>query len=285
MRHHDKFSALVDWIKELHVVKEENGLIRNIVDQKIAEALKCCKLFFKVWLSIFLLSLICALASISTRYIYIFLPNFEADSNYITYQLLQAFFLSYAVVWTCCADASLVFIGIYILFFMKIINAMIKNLDSAESKENRSDLLIQIVKKHVKLLEILNMFNDAIAIISLIQLVMSTIIFLSLFFAFQVYKEFFMYTIIPTMMIQLALLCIFGEMIRTENENIFQNLYQTNWYEFSVKEQKIVLLMMMNSCNEIGLKAAGMYDISLVTLVQITKLSFSYSAIILTFYK
>ncbi|XP_055691174.1 odorant receptor 33a-like [Lutzomyia longipalpis] len=131
------------------------------------------------------------------------------------------------------------------------------------------NLLPKILKKHVEMLKIVNTFNESFKFMSLIQLVMSTMIFFTMLFSIQMYeKQFEMHIAFSAALLQLIFVCVFGEILRSESEAIFDNLYQTNWYELSVKEQKVILMIMMNSTNPISIKAGGMYDINLMTLVQ-----------------
>ncbi|XP_059609316.1 uncharacterized protein LOC132256785 [Phlebotomus argentipes] len=151
---------------------------------------------------------------------------------------------------------------------------MIKCLDDKESMEKCPDLLIRIQKKHIAMIETLRTFNTLVKFTSFTQLMTSTVIFLVLIFSIQFYKDIFiMHVLLFALGIQLALLCLFGELIRHQTEQIFQNLYLTNWYEMSLSDRKIVLMMMTNSCKAIGLKAAGMYDVSLVSVVQVSQIS------------
>ncbi|XP_055691173.1 putative odorant receptor 83c [Lutzomyia longipalpis] len=145
------------------------------------------------------------------------------------------------------------------------------------------NLLQKILKKHVEMLKAVNAFNQSFKFMSFMQIIMSTILFFTMLFSIQMFqKQFAIHFAFAAVSLQLVFVCVFGEVIRTESEAIFDNLYQTNWYELSVKEQKVVLMIMMNSTNPISIKAGGMYDINLMTLVQILKLSLSYSAMILT---
>ncbi|GAB0086698.1 hypothetical protein DMENIID0001_008070 [Sergentomyia squamirostris] len=78
-------------------------------------------------------------------------------------------------------------------------------------------------------------------------------------------------------------LCLFGQFIYNETEKIFTTLYLTRWYEMSLSDQKIILMMMKMSKEPFGFKALGVYDINIVMFVQVIKACFSYCAILYTF--
>ncbi|XP_055685253.1 odorant receptor 13a-like [Lutzomyia longipalpis] len=63
-------------------------------------------------------------------------------------------------------------------------------------------------------------------------------------------------------------ICILGEFIRLKSENLSDTLYQTNWYELSLKDQKIFLTTLGMTQRVYGLKAAGMYDVNLYTFIE-----------------
>ncbi|XP_055691283.1 uncharacterized protein LOC129794552 [Lutzomyia longipalpis] len=63
-------------------------------------------------------------------------------------------------------------------------------------------------------------------------------------------------------------LCILGQIIQVKADNLSETLYQTNWHELSLKDQKTFLIVLGMAQREYGLKAAGVYDINLYTFVQ-----------------
>ncbi|GAB0095702.1 hypothetical protein DMENIID0001_111160 [Sergentomyia squamirostris] len=150
--------------------------------------------------------------------------------------------------------------------------------------EKCPDILERIIKKHLELIRMFDYFNDSVKFLSLVQLILTTILFITILMSVQVYRdEYIMYLFFTTVQLELFFLSVFGELIKSESERIFSNLYQTTWYDLSFKDRKAILFMMTITSQPLGLKAAGLYEISLMGFVQILKASLTYSAVILTF--
>ncbi|XP_055701405.1 odorant receptor 33a-like [Phlebotomus papatasi] len=280
-----EFEYLVDWIEELNAKVEDNELIRGILEEELARSKKYSLIFLEcVSLMFFICGILTTYNWLSNDYICIIIPNLPRDTYPVIYNIVQLTGLYIAAFSIIISDLAIVFIGFYLMGFMMFTNKLIQSHTDIENLQKCPDLLMHIMQNHLEIIRILGIFNEAVKLTSFLQLLFSTFTFLTLIFGIQMFKgELIMYFGFATLMIQLALLCLFGQMIRSQTEEIFINLYLTNWYELSLKEQKTIQMMMINSCEPIGLKAAGMYDITLMSLIQILKLSVSYSAIIIAF--
>ncbi|GAB0095285.1 hypothetical protein DMENIID0001_106470 [Sergentomyia squamirostris] len=284
---HENFLILVDFVEKLHIKKEGNGYVQKIIDSELMKTIKFGNIFFRAYTSMFLLGFVAITITFCLQNVIVVdIPNFKAEEHAVVYQTIQAVSLFVSAIWNCVADFSIIFIGLCMLSYVKIINKMITSLNIKEVIVECPDLLLRTMQKHVEMIEVLGIFNDGVKLMSLIQITMSIIIYLSIFSGMQLHSsEYSFQMMFICVLVQLFLLCVFGEMIKSETEAIFWKLYLTNWYEMNMTDQKIILFMMMNSQNEIGLKAAGIYDVSLMAFVQILKISLSYSAVILTFTK
>ncbi|GAB0086925.1 hypothetical protein DMENIID0001_011500 [Sergentomyia squamirostris] len=282
-----KFQNLVDWTEKLHTVKEDNHLVQKIVDKDLEKTIKFGNILFKLYGSLVGTAVFGLMVTyVVSHFVVIKIPYFESQHKELIYLLIQEVSLFILAIWDVTSDSGIIFLGLYMLAFVKIINKMIKALSDQKAMIECPNLLLETMKKHREMIEILETFNSAIKLMSFTQLLMSTITFLTLLFSIQIdWHQFLFQMIFIVVLVELFLLCLFGEIIKCESASIFWNLYLTKWYEMSLKDQKIILIMMMNSQKEIGLKAVGMYDISLMAFIQILKMSFSYSAIILTFTK
>ncbi|GAB0086257.1 Odorant receptor [Sergentomyia squamirostris] len=281
---HVNFLTLVDWIEQLHTIKETNYWIQKIVNKELTKTIHFGNLFYKIYNSIFFFTFVGITITMNLHnMIVINIPYVKAEDHSIIYQVIQGGAILLAGTWNAVSDCAIIFIGLYLLSFVKIINKMITSLTDQDVMIECPDLLLRTMKKHVEMIEVLGIFNDGVKLMSFIQILMSICFYLTSLLGIQTNKsELSLYMIFLSVLVQLFLLCLFGEIIKSETEVIFWNLYLTNWYEMSLTDQKILLIMMMNSQNEIGLKAAGMYDVSLMAFIQIVKVSISYSAIMLT---
>ncbi|GAB0099013.1 hypothetical protein DMENIID0001_148320 [Sergentomyia squamirostris] len=87
------------------------------------------------------------------------------------------------------------------------------------------------------------------------------------------------------MMVQVFILCYFGQMLTNSSQELLDAAYVTKWYEMTVRDQKDLLMLMMRFNSPITVETFGFGDISIYTFVQICKASASYAAIIYTVLK
>uniref|UniRef100_A0A3F2ZD76 Odorant receptor n=1 Tax=Lutzomyia longipalpis TaxID=7200 RepID=A0A3F2ZD76_LUTLO len=282
---HKEVESLLNWIQDLRVKVEKDEIIQKVSKEEFAKALKYSVLFFKTYLGLYMMTgVFVALNFTFCNYLVIAIPGLDQESTGFIHRFVPILFTEIAASWTVSSDSAIVFIGIYVIFFMRSVNRLINIFAENSEITNRPRFLICIIEKHIEMIRILEVFNECMKFISLMQLCFSTLTFLVILFVIQLFPDnLLLYSMLITLLTQLGLLCFFGEIVRSESEEIFINLYQTNWYDLSLKEQRIILLMMANSCKVIGLKAGGLYEIGLMSLVQIVKLSASYAAIIMTF--
>uniref|UniRef100_A0A240SY88 Odorant receptor n=1 Tax=Phlebotomus papatasi TaxID=29031 RepID=A0A240SY88_PHLPP len=259
-----EFQSLVDFIETLHSTKEDNIVVQEIVSEEIAKAMKYSLLFFKLYNNLGTFSVIAFIGTITWKdYTIISIPVLHSTEYRFIYHSIQNMTLVIAALWNGLSDTAIVIIGLYIVHFLKVINKMIKSLDNVDKVKQCPDLLIHILKKHLKIIKILRTFNESVKFMSFVQLFMSTILFLTMIATMQLYKtDVSIECIFATLITQLTFLCLFGEQIRSETVAVFNNLYLTNWYKMSLSHQKFLLIMMINARKEIGLKAAGMGSFS-----------------------
>uniref|UniRef100_A0A240SXY0 Odorant receptor n=1 Tax=Lutzomyia longipalpis TaxID=7200 RepID=A0A240SXY0_LUTLO len=282
---HEEVESLLNWILDHHAKTEEDEIIQKVSQEEFAKALKYSELLFKIFFTMFMVpAMVCSYKFALSDYLIIAIPGLDQGSTVFVHKLLTIIFTYILTSWTVFSDMAIVFIGIYLIFFLKSINRLINVFGENSEVQKMPKFLICIIEKHAEMIRILRLFNESVKFISLMQLISSTLTFLVVIFFVQLFPNYLLlHIMLASLLSQLALLCFFGEIIRSESKEIFKNLYQTNWYDLSLKDQKIILLMMTNSLQVIGLKAGGLYDVGLMALVQILKLSVSYAAIIMTF--
>ncbi|GAB0087209.1 hypothetical protein DMENIID0001_014910 [Sergentomyia squamirostris] len=280
---HKKFIILVDWIERLHTAQSDKKFIQTIIDFELRRVIRISMIFFKIYLLLFYLSMITSCISlIWNNLVMCRIPEFPILDEYpFMYHVYQSWTFFVSTIWHCFADSAIIFIGLYMVAYVRILNKMIKcvNVTIAECP----DLLMRIMRNHVEMIRILDIFNNSVNFMSFIQIIMSTLMFLAMLFGLQTYREVFsMYFMFASVLSQFFLLCLFGELIKSQTEKISWNLYLSDWYDLTRNDKKIIYTMMMMSQKEIGLKAAGMYEVSLMSFVHVLKLSLSFSAIFLT---
>ncbi|XP_055701677.1 odorant receptor 85f-like [Phlebotomus papatasi] len=195
------------------------------------------------------------------------------------FQSLGLFFNTFFVV---AGDLWVAIIGIHIMGMLRVLADFIRLLD--ESSQNHSSLLRRIQTLHADIINHNRIFNDLIFHLLTAQLLSS--IFLILMSLSAVKYDavgFVSYFLGGSSIIQLLLICLFGEIIFMRYSDIDRCLNLTKWYEMSLTDQRNFILILRMGQKPYGLKAGGMYDVSMPTFIDIVKLAISYCAILFAF--
>uniref|UniRef100_A0A240SXT0 Odorant receptor n=1 Tax=Lutzomyia longipalpis TaxID=7200 RepID=A0A240SXT0_LUTLO len=165
-------------------------------------------------------------------------------------------------------DVGIIFLGLQVIAELNILNNYMMLLN--EKIKTESKFLRKIIKRHCSLIENLNLLNDIISETSILKLILTcaTLLF-GMTFMIIYAKGFANYLIIICGGGLGLSLCVLGEFIRVKTEKLSDTFYLTNWYELSLKDQKIFLIIQGMAQREYGLKAAGMYEVNLFTFVQV----------------
>uniref|UniRef100_A0A3F2ZEC9 Odorant receptor n=1 Tax=Phlebotomus papatasi TaxID=29031 RepID=A0A3F2ZEC9_PHLPP len=195
--------------------------------------------------------------------------------------LIQTFVIfsgSFSVLYT---DFVTVFFGIEIMAASNILFHYI-SLHKEVIQEHPHDLKI-ITVRFCELVENVKLYNDVISPSSFIQFITSAFLSFLIFFFTRLNPENPVgYFLGFCVVLQLFAPCLFGEFIKIRMERLSTTLYLTNWYDLKLKSQKSFLLVLGMTQREYGLKAAGLYNISIYTFIQILKMAFSWCAFMFT---
>ncbi|GAB0099926.1 hypothetical protein DMENIID0001_158280 [Sergentomyia squamirostris] len=173
-------------------------------------------------------------------------------------------------------------IGIHFMGILRILCDTIQLLGS--SMMDHSRLLRKIQLLHSDIINHNRAFNDLLFHLSLIQLFCSILLVLITMYAIKVNAVGFVsYFLALSAIIQLLLICLFGEIIFIRYSDVERCLMLTKWYEMPLRDQKNFVLILRIAQKPYGLKAGGMYDVSMPTFIEIMKLAVSYCAILFTF--
>ncbi|GAB0099560.1 Odorant receptor [Sergentomyia squamirostris] len=212
-----------------------------------------------------------------------FLPDDSIFWNEISY--FFQFIIILTAAFSCVtADMTTLYIGQEIMASLDILTDYIKLIN--EKIKTNPNVWKIILKRHCKLIEKINLLNEAVYEISFIQIVITTLELLLVFvFIRKETTEISGYTSCLCMMLQVFPLCVFGEMIKIKSEKLSEAFYEVNWYELSLKDQKTFLIILGMAQRQYGLKAAGMYNVDIYAFIKIVKLAVSYCAILYTLSK
>ncbi|GAB0099558.1 hypothetical protein DMENIID0001_154400 [Sergentomyia squamirostris] len=116
--------------------------------------------------------------------------------------------------------------------YIKLIN------DEIKSNPNYFKI---ILNRHCKLIEKINLLNEAVYEISFIQMIITTIDLLLIFvFIRKETEQITGYIVCYCGMLQIFPLCVFGEMIKIKSEKLSETFYEVNWYDLNLKDQDIL---------------------------------------------
>ncbi|GAB0087012.1 Odorant receptor [Sergentomyia squamirostris] len=182
------------------------------------------------------------------------------------------------------SDMTVIFIGLQIIADLNILDDYIKL--TIEKIKTNPNYLKTILKRHCKVIDKINLLNEAVSELSFIQIIISTFALLVIFvFIRKDTTQITGYTTCLCAMLQFVPLCLFGEIIKIKTEQLSEAFYEVNWYELKLKDQKTFLLILGMAQRQYGLKAAGMYNVNIYAFIQIVKLAISYCAILYTLSK
>uniref|UniRef100_A0A240SXV3 Odorant receptor n=1 Tax=Lutzomyia longipalpis TaxID=7200 RepID=A0A240SXV3_LUTLO len=180
---------------------------------------------------------------------------------------------------TILLDIGILFLGLQLIAELNILNDFMKLLNEKIIIEPK--FLSRIVKRHCSVIENFNLLSEITSESPIVQLFLTFVALLfGMTFLITYAKGFGNYGIIICGGGLGLPLCILGQIIQVKADNLSETLYQTNWHELSLKDQKTFLIVLGMAQREYGLKAAGVYDINLYTFVQIIKIAFSYCAVL-----
>ncbi|XP_059622555.1 odorant receptor 4-like [Phlebotomus argentipes] len=253
----EELTSIIDWFQEFYTLNEIDGKVKAIFKTGLSETLRIVELCLK----------------------FPFTAEYQAEVHFVLlliYQSVCIFFNTFLVV---IEDSLFATIGIHFMGLLNILCDLIRLLD--DSSEDYSDLLRRIQRLHSDIINHNRIFNNLLFHVLLVQLCSSIFIIFMTFSAIRFNTvDVVSYFLGASGVIQLLLLCLFGELIFMRYKDVEQCLQLTNWYNFSIADQKNYIQIMRMAQKSYGLKAGGMYDISMSTFIEIMKMTISYCAII-----
>ncbi|GAB0094407.1 Odorant receptor [Sergentomyia squamirostris] len=278
------FHKLLEEIEQSYSAQEDDEELNKISEKHLVNALKIWK-FVSIWI-FRLFALASILISLQFRFTksiglimdWSFLPADSMFWNEIPY-FFQLIILLTTALSCVTADMTTIFISLNNMASLDILNDYIRLIN--EKIKIDPDFLKIILKRHCKVIDNINLLNEAVYQISFIQMIISTLaILLTFVFIREETMQISGYTTCLCGMVQIFPLCVFGEMIKIKTEKLSETFYEVNWYELSLKDQKTYLIILGMAQRQYGLKAAGMYTVDIYAFYKILKLAFSYCAIL-----
>uniref|UniRef100_A0A3F2ZDA9 Uncharacterized protein n=1 Tax=Lutzomyia longipalpis TaxID=7200 RepID=A0A3F2ZDA9_LUTLO len=260
--------TFLDWFEEFYALKEKNLKMKKIIEDQLTSTLNAAKTCSKY----------------RDSFIYRFPGTSDEPSSALHLILLQTYqsaviFLNTFLVFIC--DSTIAMIGFHIMGLLRILSKFILLLE--DSFDACSEFLCRIQSLHCEIINRSRAFNDLLFHLLLVQLFSSIfLIFMNLSAIRSDAVGFVFYFLGGSSITQLLLICLFGEVIFMRYSLVERCLRLTTWYEMSLEDQKKFVLILRMAQKPYGLKAGGMYDVSMPTFIEIMKLAISYCAILFT---
>lgn len=167
-------------------------------------------------------------------------------------------------------DSPFLITGLHVVGFLDALKRIIRLLRDPDYSHSHSPILKNLLILHLEIIQKLSDFNSMMYIISFTQFLSSMILLAFMISLLLVSsQEYLMYFCALLAIVQLFLLCIFGEMFMIKTENITEELYQTNWYDLQNSDQKNLLFILKMSQRNYSIKAGGMYSINMYAFIQV----------------
>uniref|UniRef100_A0A7G3AEX8 Odorant receptor n=1 Tax=Lutzomyia longipalpis TaxID=7200 RepID=A0A7G3AEX8_LUTLO len=274
--HRDKMLNLLEWAKTFET-RHFDPLIDMVVSQKLLAARKFTIIAVVIYMSLFTLagsmySCVFIVRGVEGKY-WLVIPYLSKDNEYFNLITVTGHVIVFIFIGTCygLSDTPSFITGLHLMGFLDAMKCAIRLMKDATYAEEYPKILRQIHLLHLEIIMKLNEFNYLIYIIALTQF-LSSMVLLAFMISLIIVtpNEFMMYYCGVLIIIQLFIFCIFGEILTVKTENITEELYQINWYEFSIAEQKKLLLILQISQRNYAIKAGGMYPINIYAFIQVS---------------
>uniref|UniRef100_A0A3F2ZDB0 Odorant receptor n=1 Tax=Lutzomyia longipalpis TaxID=7200 RepID=A0A3F2ZDB0_LUTLO len=260
-------------ICELFNIKETDEDLQKILLERLKNSLKLWRVCTKWGLRMVFLST--SIFGLSTRYneqigLIVDIPRTNITSPLLI-ESLRSVQVAHIILmghYFISVELAILFLGIPIATEIDILEDYIRIAN--EKIKTTPNFFKKIIKMHCNVLGDINLLNETFSEMTFIQFFSSIVSFLIAFlFLRKDTENIENYFLCLCALMQLLPLCLLGEFIRYKTDKLSDTLYLTNWYELSLKDQKVFLIILGMAQREYGLKAAGMYDVNLNTFIQV----------------
>ncbi|XP_053952536.1 odorant receptor 67d-like [Anastrepha ludens] len=157
--------------------------------------------------------------------------------------------------------------------FRDLLVLKVKNLNEVSAERNviTERLLIDIIEWHQYYTDYNKRCNRIFYYIITMQIVTSGISIICTMYIILMGDWPGAYLYIMVAVCGLYLYCIIGTKIETCNQAFYEELYNINWYNFDVKNQKMMVFILKKSQSPSEIKIGGVLPLSVQTALSITK--------------
>ncbi|XP_012063183.1 PREDICTED: odorant receptor 13a-like [Atta cephalotes] len=149
-----------------------------------------------------------------------------------------------------------------------------------------------LIERHNRIISFSKNIEKLISFIALMQVVLDTLIICGLgFFAIiGIHNEMGVFVVTKTIfaialiLAEVFIICFTGEHLNYKSKSIINAAYELPWYDISLHQSKMLILIIMRSQKQLTISAGKMMDMSFETYTNIIKTSVSYISVMNALY-
>ncbi|XP_050665418.1 odorant receptor 67c-like [Leptidea sinapis] len=216
---------------------------------------------------------------------------FDIYSSILLHTVIYIFeiFSGQSCVWAMiCSDLLFSGMASHIVLILEVLQKRLQLLGCAvkSDTENYQDI-VDCVKLHQKLIRYCNDLEDAFSFVNLINIFLSSVNICCVVFVIVLLEPLMAMSnklFFAASVIQIGVICWYGENIIHANANVAQAAYDSKWYNLNPKCRRSLAFLIQRSQKPIAFTAMKFTNISLVTYSAILTRSYSYFALLYTMY-
>ncbi|KAH8260848.1 hypothetical protein KR038_007786 [Drosophila bunnanda] len=160
--------------------------------------------------------------------------------------------------------------------------------DEEKTMVENTKELIENIKDHRKIMEIIRLFSSTLYISQLFQF-LSTGINISitliniLFFAENTFAIIYYFVFFVAMLMELFPICYFGTLLSMEFDNLQYAIFSSNWPGSNRNHCRTLIILMQLSVAKVNIKAGGMIGIGLDAFFSTVRMAYSFFTLAMSF--
>ncbi|XP_038208938.1 odorant receptor 85c-like [Zerene cesonia] len=187
-----------------------------------------------------------------------------------------------------CTDLLFSGMASHIVLLLRILQGQLKSLSvSAYTEDQCYHNIINCIKLHQRLIRYCKDIGEAFSFANLVNIILSSVNICCVVFVIVLLEPMVAISnklFLGSALIQIGILCWYGEDIIHANANIAAAAYASDWYNMSPRCRRALYFLLQRAQKPISFTAMNFTNISLVTYTGILTRSYSYFALLYTLY-
>ncbi|XP_026323287.1 odorant receptor 4-like [Hyposmocoma kahamanoa] len=177
----------------------------------------------------------------------------------------------------------------HICLLLRLLQKRLESLASSDrTNEEYYQEIITNIKLHQRLITYCNDLEEAFSVSNLINIVLSSVNICCVVFVIVLLEPLLAISnklFLASALIQIGLICLYGDSILHANADIASSAYKSGWYQTDPRCRRALLFLIIRAQKPIAFTAMKFTTISLITYSSILTRSYSYFALLYTMYR